>query len=118
MVDTVFFYVFALMVLGGGILTITRRNAVHAALSLIVALLGVAGIYLLQQAEFLFAVQIILYIGGVVLLMLFVIMLINLDQTVKMKPRRRWPRAIPSGWPTCFSPSTCCRSRSLRFCCW
>jgi len=85
MVDTAFFYVFALMVLGGGILTITRRNAVHAALSLIVALLGVAGIYLLQQAEFLFAVQIILYIGGVVLLMLFVIMLINLDQTVKMK---------------------------------
>jgi NADH-quinone oxidoreductase subunit J len=79
MVDTVFFYIFAVMVLGGAILTITRRNAVHAALWLIVSLLGVAGIFLLNAAEFLFVVQMMLYIGGVVLLILFVVMLINLD---------------------------------------
>ena len=66
--------------LGGGILTITRRNAVHSAISLIVSLLGVAGLYLLQQAEFLFAVQIVLYVGGIMVLFLFVIMLVNLDQ--------------------------------------
>ena len=69
--------------LGGGILTITRRNAVHSAISLIVSLLGVAGLYLLQQAEFLFAVQIVLYIGGIMVLFLFVIMLVNLDQAAK-----------------------------------
>jgi NADH-quinone oxidoreductase subunit J len=80
LIDTLFFYFFALLVLAGGVLTITRRNAVHSALSLIVSLIGVAGLYLLQQAEFLFAVQIILYVGGVMVLFLFVIMLVNLDQ--------------------------------------
>ena len=77
--DTILFYVFAVLVLGGGILTITRRSAIHSAVSLIVSLMGVAGLYLLQRAEFLFAVQIILYVGGIMLLFLFVIMLVNLD---------------------------------------
>jgi len=81
--DTVFFYVFALLTLGGGLLTITRRNAVHSALSLIVSLMGVAGLYLMQQAEFLFAVQIVLYVGGIMVLFLFVIMLVNLDESAK-----------------------------------
>ena len=83
LIDTVFFYVFALLTLGGGLLTITRRNAVHSALSLIVSLLGVAGLYLMQQAEFLFAVQIVLYVGGIMVLFLFVIMLVNLDLSAK-----------------------------------
>ncbi len=91
MVTTIFFYLFALMVLGGAVLTITRRNAVHAALWLIVSLLGVAGIFLLRQAEFLFVVQIMLYIGGIVLLILFVIMLVNLDETAKLRQfNRQW----------------------------
>ena len=50
LIDTVLFYIFAVMVLGGAVLTITRRNAVHSAISLIMSLLGVAGLYLLQQA--------------------------------------------------------------------
>src|SRR5262245_54873789 len=78
-----FFYFFALLVLGGGVLTITRRNAIHAAVCLIVSLIGVAGLYLIQNAEFLFAVQIILYIGGIMVLFLFVIMLVNLDEQAK-----------------------------------
>ncbi|HTQ56576.1 MAG TPA: NADH-quinone oxidoreductase subunit J [Bryobacteraceae bacterium] len=83
--QAIFFYSFAVLVLGGAILTITRRNAVHSAVFLIVSLLGVAGLYLLQQAEFLFAVQIVLYIGGIMVLFLFVIMLVNLDQAAKQK---------------------------------
>jgi len=83
--EAIFFYIFAAMVLVGGILTITRRNAVHSAMFLIVSLLGVAGLYLLQKAEFLFAVQIVLYIGGIMVLFLFVIMLVNLDQAAKQK---------------------------------
>jgi len=83
LIDNVFFYVFALLTLGGAILTITRRNAIHSAISLIVSLLGVAGLYLLQHAEFLFAVQIVLYVGGIMVLFLFVIMLVNLDQAAK-----------------------------------
>jgi NADH-quinone oxidoreductase subunit J len=92
LIDTVFFYAFALLVLGGAILTITRRNAVHSAISLIVSLLGVAGLYLLQQAEFLFAVQIVLYVGGIMVLFLFVIMLVNLDQMAKERS------SIGNGW--------------------
>jgi NADH-quinone oxidoreductase subunit J len=95
LIDTVLFYIFAVMVLGGGILTITRRNAVHSAISLIVSLLGVAGLYLMQHAEFLFAVQIVLYIGGIMLLFLFVIMLVNLDQAAKERQfNRQWMVAL------------------------
>jgi NADH-quinone oxidoreductase subunit J len=91
MIDTYFFYAFALMSLAGAVLTITRRSAVHSAVWLIVSLLGVAGLYLLQQAEFLFAVQIILYIGGITVLFLFVIMLVNLDQAAKERQfNRQW----------------------------
>src|SRR3974390_2360730 len=88
LIDSVLFYIFAVMVLGGGLLTITRRSAVHSAVSLIVSLLGVAGLYLLQQAEFLFAVQIVLYIGGIMVLFLFVIMLVNLDEAAKQRQFR------------------------------
>jgi NADH-quinone oxidoreductase subunit J len=95
LIDTVLFYVFALLTLGGGILTITRRNAVHSAISLIVSLLGVAGLYLLQHAEFLFAVQIVLYVGGIMVLFLFVIMLVNLDQMAKERQfNRQWAVAL------------------------
>src|SRR3954452_23819049 len=89
--DAFFFYAFALMTLAGAVLTLTRRNAVHSAIALIVSLLGVAGLYLLQQAEFLFAVQIILYIGGIMVLFLFVIMLVNLDAAAKERQfNRQW----------------------------
>lgn len=84
MTDAIFFYIFAVMALAGAVLTITRSNAVHSALSLIASLIGVAGLFLLQQAEFLFAVQILLYVGGVTVLFLFVIMLVNLDEAAKL----------------------------------
>jgi len=95
MLDTILFYAFALLVLGGGILTITQRNAVHSAVCLIVSLLGVAGLYLLQQAEFLFAVQIVLYVGGIMVLFLFVIMLVNLDRAAHERQfNRQWMVAL------------------------
>ena len=77
------------------ILVVTRRNAVHSAIWLIVALFAVAGIYLMQHAEFLFAVQIILYVGGIMVLFLFVVMLINLDVSIKRAQfSRQWPLAV------------------------
>jgi NADH-quinone oxidoreductase subunit J len=95
LIDTLLFYVFALLTLGGGVLTITRRNAVHSAISLIVSLSGVAGLYLLLHAEFLFAVQIVLYVGGIMVLFLFVIMLVNLDQAARERQfNRQWAVAI------------------------
>jgi len=91
MMDAFFFYVFALLAVAGAVLTITRRSAVHAAMWLIVSLLGVAGLYLLQKAEFLFAVQIVLYIGGIMMLFLFVIMLVNLDEASRLRQfNKQW----------------------------
>jgi NADH-quinone oxidoreductase subunit J len=95
MIETLFFYAFALLTLGGAVLTITRRSAVHSAIWLIVSLAGVAGLYLLQRAEFLFAVQIILYVGGIMLLFLFVIMLVNLDEAAKERQfNKQWWLAL------------------------
>jgi NADH-quinone oxidoreductase subunit J len=89
--DTIFFYIFAVLTLGGAVLTITRTSAVHSAIWLIVSLLGVAGLFLLQQAEFLFAVQIVLYIGGIMVLFLFVIMLVNLEEASAQRQfNRQW----------------------------
>jgi NADH-quinone oxidoreductase subunit J len=95
MIDTAFFYFFALLTLTGGVLTVTRRNAVHSAVSLITALVGVAGLFLLQRAEFLFAVQIVLYVGGIMVLFLFVIMLVNLDEAARQRQfGRQWWLAV------------------------
>jgi NADH-quinone oxidoreductase subunit J len=95
LIDTILFYIFAVMVLLGAVLTITRRSAVHSAISLIVSLLGVAGLYLLQQAEFLFAAQIVLYVGGIMVLFLFVIMLVNLDEEAKQRQfNKQWTIAL------------------------
>ncbi len=67
----------------GGILVITRKNAVHSALALILTLLAQAGLYLMLYAPFVAGVQIILYAGGIMVLFLFVIMLVNLDRSQK-----------------------------------
>jgi NADH-quinone oxidoreductase subunit J len=97
MLDTVFFYCFALLAIAGAVLTVTLRSAVHCAVSLIASLAGVAGLYLLQKAEFLFAVQIVLYIGGIMVLFLFVIMLVNLDAAAKERQfHRRWWASVLS----------------------
>jgi NADH-quinone oxidoreductase subunit J len=94
-IEAIFFYAFALLTLVGAVLTVTMRNAVHCALSLIVALAGVAGLFLLRHAEFLFAVQIILYIGGIMVLFLFVIMLVNLDSAAAERQyQRHWGVAL------------------------
>ena len=77
------FFGLSALALLSAILVIMSRNAVHSAIWLIVTLFCVAGIFLMQQAEFLFAVQIILYVGGIMVLFLFVIMLVNLDTAAK-----------------------------------
>ena len=93
--DAALFYICAGMTLTGGILTVTLRNPIHCAVSLILSLLGVAGLFLLQTAEFLFAAQILLYVGGVMVLFLFVIMLIHLDEAAKLRQySRQWPVAL------------------------
>src|ERR1700689_3118062 len=82
MLDSILFYFFAALAVGSAVMMVTRRNAVHSAVFLISTLLATAGIFLQLQAEFLFVVQIILYAGGIMVLFVFVIMLVNLDVAV------------------------------------
>jgi NADH-quinone oxidoreductase subunit J len=77
---TFFFYLLAGLAVLSGIVVITRRNPVHSALALIVTLLSLAGLYLMLYAPFVAGVQIILYAGGIMVLFLFVIMLVNLER--------------------------------------
>jgi len=87
-----FFYVLAGLAVASGIAVITRRNAVHAALALIVTLLSVAGLYLMLYAPFVAGVQIIVYAGGIMVLFLFVIMLVNIERSSKERQfNRMWP---------------------------
>lgn len=81
--DQIFFYFFGGIAILGAVLTVTRRNPVHSAVFLITSLLATAGIYLLQRAEFLFAAQIILYVGGIMVLFIFVIMLVDIDVALR-----------------------------------
>jgi len=86
-----FFYLLSATMIIGGILVITRRNAVHSAMALITALLAQAGIYLMLYAPFVAGVQIILYAGGIMVLFLFVIMLISIERTVKERQfNKQW----------------------------
>ncbi len=78
-----FFYLFAAIMLLGGILVITRKNPVHSALALIVTLLAQASVYLMLYAPFVAGVQIILYAGGIMVLFLFVIMLVSIDRSIR-----------------------------------
>jgi len=80
---TFFFYFLSAVAIVGGIFVILRKNPVHSALALIMTLLALAGLYLMLYAPFVAGVQIILYAGGIMVLFLFVIMLVNLERNQK-----------------------------------
>ena len=88
---TFFFYLLSGLAIGSGILVITRKNPVHSALALILTLLSLSGLYLMLYAPFVAGVQIILYVGGIMVLFLFVIMLVNLERAEKERQfNRQW----------------------------
>lgn len=82
---TFFFYFLSGLAILSGVLVVTRKNPVHSALALILTLLSVAGLYLMLYAPFVAGVQIILYVGGIMVLFLFVIMLVNIERSQKEK---------------------------------
>jgi NADH-quinone oxidoreductase subunit J len=76
-VQLVIFFLLAGVAVAGALSLILQRHPIHSALSLIVVMMAVAGLYLLQGAEFIAAVQIIVYAGAIMVLFVFVIMLLN-----------------------------------------
>lgn len=75
--EALFFWVFAISAIFAALLTVMARNAVHSALFLISSLVSIAALFVLARAEFIAGVQILVYVGGVMVLFLFVIMLVN-----------------------------------------
>ena len=77
--SVVLFYAVGALVLGGGLGVVLTRNIVHAAFMLLASLIGVSGVFLLAFAEFLALVQILIYGGAVVILILFSLMLTRIQ---------------------------------------
>ena len=79
-IDAFVFYTLSTMIVGLGILVITARSAVHSVLFLVLDFLFVAALYVTLNAEFLAVIQVMVYAGGIVVLYLFVVMLVNLKR--------------------------------------
>jgi NADH-quinone oxidoreductase subunit J len=79
MFETGIFYAFAAVLLAAGVRVITARNPVHAALFLVLAFFTAAGIWLLLRAEFLAIALVVVYVGAVMVLFLFVVMMLDIN---------------------------------------
>ncbi len=89
-IDTIVFYVFAALSVFAGIRVITARNPVHAALFLVLAFFSMAGIWLLLEAEFLAITLVLVYVGAVMVLFLFVVMMLDVDLVQLREGFWRW----------------------------
>jgi NADH-quinone oxidoreductase subunit J len=81
MLEAIVFYTLAACILGFGVLVVTARNTVHSVLFLVANFLCVAMVYVALAAEFLAVIQVLVYAGGIVVLYLFVVMLVNLRRS-------------------------------------
>lgn len=93
--ETYLFYALALILVTFSILTVTARNPVRSAVYLVSALLAVAGFFFLMEAEFVGAVQVLVYVGGIMVLFLFVIMLVSIESLERQpKVSRQWQTGV------------------------
>lgn len=79
------FYLFAALTLVSGFFVVTNRNVVHSAFFLMFTLLGIAGLYVLLGADFIAVVQLMVYVGGILILLLFGVMITNKITDVPIK---------------------------------
>ena len=89
----ILFYIAGALTLGGALAVVMTRNIVYAAFALLVALMGVAGVFLLVFAEFLALVQILIYGGAIVVVVLFALMLTRIQDFERLSDNRQWPLA-------------------------
>ncbi|HKO29800.1 MAG TPA: NADH-quinone oxidoreductase subunit J [Nitrospiraceae bacterium] len=89
--EQAFFFYFAFVIAATSVLVVALRNPIYSTLALLIMFFHVAGLYVTLHAEFLAAVQIIVYAGAILVLYLFVVMLLNVKQDVRY--HRQWPIA-------------------------
>ena len=82
---TIVFYLFAILTLGAAFVVVFSKNIVHSAFALLFAFFGVAGLYVLLMADFLAITQLLIYVGGIMVLVLFGVMLTSNVISVDMK---------------------------------
>ena len=92
-VPLVLFYIVGALTIGGALAVVLSRNIVYAGFSLFIALLGVAGIFLLASAEFLALVQILIYGGAIIIVILFTLMLTRIQDFQHLSNNSHWPAA-------------------------
>ena len=98
MINQLIFLYFAAVIIASAVLTITRRNPVHSVLFMLLLFFHIAGVFVLLNAEFLAAVQLIVYAGAILILYLFVVMLLNVDrESSAARANRFWPWLIGFG---------------------
>ena len=98
--QVILFAIFAIGAVASALLTITRRNPVASAMSLVAHFFMLSGLYLTLEAQFVAAVQVLVYAGAIMVLVVFVIMLLNLGKEQQLAERGKlgmWPAAIVIG---------------------
>ena len=82
---TILFYLFSIVTLGAAAIMVFSKNIVHSAFALMFSLMGVAALYVLLYADFLAATQLLVYVGGILILILFGLMLTTQGNTISFK---------------------------------
>lgn len=89
------FYLISAIIIAGALAMIMSRSLVRSVIWMVVSFVGIGALFVLLEAEFIAAVQILVYAGGIVILFLFVIMLVNLDELQRMEQlHRQWLPAV------------------------
>lgn len=96
--EAIVFFVFAVVALAGALGVVLVRNPVHAALSLVATLISVAVFFLLLEAQLLAGIQVIVYASAIVVLFLFVIMLLGVDESISLDDPRPYQRPLALGF--------------------
>lgn len=91
---TILFYLFAALAVLGGLLMVSLRNPLSGAFSLILSLVSLAGLFAMLQAEFVFILQVLVYAGAIMVLIIFTIMLLNLKKEELEEAPVSWMRLI------------------------
>ena len=98
------FIVFAIAAVSGAVSVVVQRQPLYSVLSLVVTLISLAAVYVTLQAQFIAAVQVIVYAGAIMVLVVFVIMLLNVEEEVRRPVRLHFPSRSASFWPRRSSP--------------
>lgn len=98
---TILFYILAAITLGSAILTVLSKHPVHSAVYMIICFFSIAGHFLMLNAQFLAVVQIIVYTGAIMILLLFTLMLMNLNE--EHEPKKKVASRIAAVLASCLT---------------